>query len=328
MENKDQNKIFLRKVNILENDSGKSWNNFNLKNNNRSIFQSLIWAEYLKSSSIPFSTYQIYFDETKIGQILVWEEPPNIFKKTSILNPFVNFLTKILGRKVWKDGPVLCQDYFHLQHEIVVELIKKIKQKNILSGQLNFLYQNKWEFYKLKAYNYGKIIINLQKPPDELWQEIHRSAKKNIKKKLDVRFLRLNEFPQYEKMLQEFRKNILKPVPNHVFNKKLLQVFGKNIFFKIAGAFDDDKLIGGLGLWGFNGRLLEVGVARLLNSSLNSVAQDHIKWFIIKNANSWGFQEYDLGGYDPDPNSEKAKNIARFKLKWGGDKFVFTEIKK
>lgn len=323
--------MIIKNNNLLNIDEGKKWDAFNEKHNCHSIYQSSIWAKYLKNSKIPYQAFEIYNScELKIAQNLCWLEPPSILSRRNVPPLILYLLNKISPRLCWKDGPVIASDNIQDQDDITSFLVKQVKEERILSGICPFrLKGNEKLLNKCKIADYGTYIINLEKSESILYNNLKSSAKKNLKKSiLNIRFLENNELPLYNKLLKEYRAKLKLPVPLHAGNKELQKACMGNAFYHHLGAFEGNNLIGALGLLGYKKKLIETGVARKTGSKSDTVAQDHIKWFIIKNGAMWGFNEFDLSGFDPNDLSEKGIGIRRFKEKWGGEVKVFTHLKR
>ena len=320
----------LKSFDIFNNIS--EWESFNQANGPSSIYQSTIWAKYLHHEKIPFQAWLILNQKSeKIGQLLHWIEPPSYFWKYHIPKKLLYFCNLITPRICWKDGPVVDLKNLDYQECIIAQCIKKIHENKILSGvcraELN--HNSFLQFAKIRIEKYGTFIVSTDQSEEALWKNLEASARKNIKKKgLVLRLLEPEEAGKYFQLLHEYRKKLKISIPTHAASPALYKIAGQYAFAKQVGAFDQERLVGALGILGYQGKLVETGVARDYGSPLNSIAQAQIKWFIIQNAKKWGFGEFDLAGYDPSDQTEKGKNIRRFKAKWGGTTKVFTHIKK
>lgn len=321
----------ITKINLLDPFNSGAWEAFNAKCNANSFYQSVVWAKYLKASKIPFEAFEFFnSNHEKIAQIICWLEPVSWFRKFLFSQNIVKAIHFISPRLCWKDGPVIQNADNNIKNQILLSLLKNIKTNKILSGICSFKFSNEFSpQIKLNVSIYGTFIINLNLSESELYKKLKHNAQKNLKKgNILVRKMEPFETSSYTSLLKKYRSALNLPVPFHACNPILQKVCKTDAFFAHIGAFDNNTLIGALGLVGYREKLIEFGVVRDTNSKYDAVAQDHIKWFIIKNGLKWGFKEFDLAGFNPEDKSAKGLGIRRFKEKWGGEIKEFTHVRR
>jgi hypothetical protein len=87
------------------------------------------------------------------------------------------------------------------------------------------------------------------------------------------------------------------------------------------------EMIAGLSVWGYGKTIGELGSFQSERSFQEKLyGPDLIKWHVLQWAHDLKLHSFDLAGIDPDPLEEKAKNIRRFKEKWGGAHYEFLKI--
>ena len=92
-------------------------------------------------------------------------------------------------------------------------------------------------------------------------------------------------------------------------------------------ALKNKKPIGGILFSSFGKHILEVGIVRSREDTVNHFySQDLLKWKIIE----WGIENkmlyYNLSGFNPEPQSSKEEGILRYKKKWGGQRYDFSRL--
>jgi hypothetical protein len=232
-------------------------------------------------------------------------------------------------------GPIISSSISEENFEnFIKELLEKIKNENI--GQVNFRaffplrkwpesYENKFTNFKFQHHPWKTFIIDLKPTQDELLKALHHAARKGIKKaqQLGVYVYKCESF---EDCYTEFLVPYLNTTKRFIKEKN---------FYQVGWELDQDKcytywvaknqqnqLLGFLGSYRYD------GVATEIMSALTPLAwkqkipvQDLLHWEIIKYHKNCGDLYFDLAGFNPNPISEKEKNIKRFKEKWGGGEY-------
>ena len=283
------------------------------------FFQSSLWMDYCKKSGTPCRKLSIQHGGKETAGLVVWKEPPALFENQALSTITTKILSIFLPRICWKDGPVLERSALARREEHLTSLISKINPGNVLSGICNFQLANPWNWKGFRVARYGTFFIDCQKTGHELLANLDTSIKKNLKKQspLVVRELDEPEIKTYYACLAEFRRS-RRLGKSHMLSRKFYDHVSAKSFFRHIGAFSGREMVGGLGILGWNDKLMEIGVARKIGHPDESLAQERIKWHVIANAPSWGYRYFDLAGFDPDDNTPKGRNLYRFKKKWGG----------
>lgn len=90
--------------------------------------------------------------------------------------------------------------------------------------------------------------------------------------------------------------------------------------FETFVAYHDEKMIGGLSVWGDKHHLMEIGAFQSEESFQKKLgSSDLLKWEALQWGKSIGALSFDLAGVNPNPETEKEKNIRRFKEKWSNE---------
>lgn len=184
-----------------------------------------------------------------------------------------------------------------------------------------------------KIQEWATNIIDLQKPLDELYSNIHKhSGRKNIeraeKKGVTVEEINEKNLPDYHKIRHQFKERLGEETFDYEITLKWWKLV-KPIGYSGILARKDQKPIGGILFSHFNDVIVEAGVARSEEDAKEKLyAQDLIKWKIIEWGHNKKMKFYDLAGYNPYPKTSKEEGIKRYKEKWGGKKFPYWFVKK
>lgn len=213
----------------------------------------------------------------------------------------------------------------------IKELLKQLKNQNI--DQINFRalfplrkwpesYENKFTNFKFQHHPWKTLIIDLKPSEDELFKALHHAARKGIKKaqQVGVCIYRCESFENYyTEFLVPYLNSTSHSIKEKTFYKDGWELDkGKSYSYWVAKNQQNQLL-------GFLGSYRHDGVATEIMSALTPLAwekkipvQDLLHWEIITYHKNRGDLYFDLAGFNPNPTSEKEKNIKRFKEKWGG----------
>lgn len=173
-----------------------------------------------------------------------------------------------------------------------------------------------------KKEEWKTFIIDLSISEENLLKNFEHATRKGIKKaqNLGVQITKCHSFEEYyADFLIPYLKATNRPTKEKSFYKKAWELDSGGYYgYWIAKNFEGTPL-------GFLGSYRYDNVAMEIMSALTSLAwqqkipvQDLMHWEIIKHHKILGDLYFDLAGFNPNPISEKEKNIKRFKEKWGG----------
>jgi lipid II:glycine glycyltransferase (peptidoglycan interpeptide bridge formation enzyme) len=308
------------------------WNKRLLETGLGTIFQTEERSKLLELINV--KTIFLKFIDSKgsiVGQVLLEESSRflNDDKKSKFFKNIPGLKKKSFN---WTYGPIIFEKndsekiYSSLNNYLISEkAVPNGWSHPIYSGEPSTM--NK----KFQVVNWGTYLINLEKPTDELYQNIDKSnGRKNIErsKKRGVEIEQITE-----NNLDDFFDLVLK---NRNFStdeeheRKVLHLRWK--VFKPLGfsgylAKRSGIPVGGLLFSYVNGHIIEAGVARSIEDSKeNLYSQDLIKWKIIEWGSKNNMKFFNLAGFNPNPKSEKEIGIQKYKKKWGGSPYYFHRI--
>ena len=183
-------------------------------------------------------------------------------------------------------------------------------------------YEN--EFVKLgfQYQEWKTLIIDLSPSEEELLKGFDHSARKGIKKaqSFDLRVERCDSFERfYENYLIPYFKVTNRALKAKSFYQKSWDIDTENIYTYWVAQTTNGEPLGFLGTYRYNGVATEIMSALMpLAFEKKIPVQDLLHWEIFKYHKGAGDAFFDLAGFNPNPVSEKEKNIRKFKEKWGG----------
>lgn len=229
-------------------------------------------------------------------------------------------------------GPILYEDTTPEEFEsFLIELISQAKTDRIHHVNLRSLFplrpwQPEFEKRLLKLgfiqQEWKTFIIDLREAEDAIFKNFEHSARKGIKKaiSLGVEVQRCESFEIYfSQFLIPYLKATNRQIREKEFYKTVWELESNNYYNYWIAKDNSGEILGFLGSYHYN------GIATEITSALTPLAfarripvQDILHWEIIRHHKNLGDSYFDLAGFNPNPVSEKEKNIKRFKEKWGG----------
>lgn len=323
------------KVRILE-EVDEKWNEQLTKSKFSSAFQTSNW---IKNYKIPGSKpifIQVETDEEKIvGQLAA------IIHKNYLRNE--NIIAKKIGSKInissiltWIYGPIVYDitNYSEIVYSILDTVEKIAKEKNIvmIKGSTPPMDQNEskelFKRYGYKMQPWSTYILSLNTDENNLYESLDKKTRYEIRKSCESNLI--FEIPNGLDYPKEFYK-----LKNEEYQRDGRQISPicdsyedrwENLFKtgieKIFLAEIQDKVVSGISNIFFNGYIIQHAVANSFQR--NSLAGAFVTWktiiWAIKNKQKF----YDMGGVNPNPSSQKEKNIDFYKSKWGGKKYSYS----
>jgi len=316
----------------IDTEPDSNWNKRLLNSGLGNIYQTKERALLLSVEPVP-SCFLKFIDGkgNVIGQLLTFIR--SRFRGQGLRK---KVLKKTLGLKksvcIWSYGPVIFDKDF--DSEIYTSLKDFLRSKNfIVDGWTHPLHPGNpmvlQKYFQIKKW--GTLIIDLQKPKDELYQNIEKhSGRKNIERaiKRGVTIEKLTEetLTEYYNLINEMKAESAREKSDFkymLYRWKIFKPLGYSGFL----ARKEGKPIGGLIFSYMNGHIIEIGVARSKEDTKNHLySQDLIKWKIIEWGINNGMKYYDLTGFNPEPISKKEEEIFKYKKKWGGKPIYYYRI--
>jgi hypothetical protein len=163
------------------------------------------------------------------------------------------------------------------------------------------------------------FLIDLDRPPAEIWNEVRSNARRNIKKaqRSEVQIVELQdprELTAAYHVLKEVYKRIHVPLPDISLFQSAYQIMAPKGMFKIILAKLHGTIIGVLCLLLYKG-IVHYWYTGTLREYASYRAGDLLVWHSLEFGNQNGFHTFDFGG-GGKPDEEYG--VRDFKAKFGG----------
>ncbi|PBO85605.1 MAG: hypothetical protein COA77_03230 [Thaumarchaeota archaeon] len=344
----------MYKIQILTNINGVEWNNELLQSNYSTFYQTF---EYLKfntnQDSFPVYINILDDDEKNVGQLGIL-----IIKTTALYgNPFFRKILKIISsistRGVWLYGPIIHSKEKEKRKEILKEIIKAtqniLEKYNLVfiegytSPLDNMMDEDFINEYKKNGYSerkYITFITNLREPIEEIWKNVQRYTKTNVKRaiKRGILVKKLETFDEAKENLLLFQKwSKTKGLTISNLNQELEKFWMRhnNGFEKTFLAYKNQQLVSSITISCFNDIIIPLQVINSYSIDARNLAGPALTWQAIKESKESGFRIYDItGGPELSENEDDPDNtrpLTHYKRKWGGVKhthYHFLKIQK
>ena len=326
----------------IQEEPSKDWNEFLLKSEFGTIYQTKEYAAYSKSLLKFKPKYMKFFDSTGsvIGQLLLFEtfrgrrKTAKFFGRGRIYSCLSKIGNIFPQEAIWISGPVVSDV---CNNKVVMKLLGDfiMEKKYKFCGSVHPLNNSCFfpESFNFLSKNLGTFLIDLKLGKEKIFKNSDKhSVQKNIERsrKRGVKITKVDnkkDLVTYYELLHEFRK------ANHLQPYSYEDVVKGYDFLKNVGqigflAWYDEIPIGGIFVSTFNGYINEWGIARSsLDSEKNLYSIDLLRWTIIE----WGIENkknyYDLSGVEIENRNIKEEGIFRNKKKWGAILIEYPNFK-
>jgi hypothetical protein len=332
-------------VNISSTTDEKEWNDNLSKSFDSTIYQTFNWQKLYQHSfgSKPFFITVSNDEGNVVGQLaclihenMFWEDTNFIIKNIA------NYLSLGGASLWWYHGPIIHDEIFYDEIlKIILTSVDKIAKDNDvvnirgISSPLSKQFSNKnFEKYDYKIQPWSTYITDLKQDSETIFSSLNKKTRYDIRKaennKLELEII--DNIDSLKKIfeLKLIVKNKSKKKSNKIQNSFLYshwnflyeKQFEKAFLVKCSGEY-----IGGIVLLQFNNNIIQHFVVN--SSKTNLQGGPFLTWNVIK----WGIKNnlsyFDVGGINPQPQSEKEIKIDYYKSKWIGKKydyFFYTKV--
>ena len=325
----------------------EEWNRLIVSCPGGSLFQSTYWArlmdEYL---GIP-GYFMSAFDRAgqTVGCLLFFNEPPGyrrLFFERPLSGISLPVLRWALPSLTWLRGPlVTCSDPRE-RSTVCERMLAEVNEFGSNMGAVGVApspapihgvsgseFEEIYTDLGFSQNQWATFLVDLTPEEDVLWGRLDRSARKAIRKTeregVQVeRIATLEELEQYYLQAAPYWQSRGARVFSFRNYSAMWQSLRPGEALEVFVARRGSEMLGGLGVWVYNGVMMEFGVVRAMESTgVNLHPGDLIKWEIMKWGHRMGHRTYDLAGVSPDPSTPKEEGIHRYKKKWGGEQVSY-----
>lgn len=327
------------------------------------IFQSTYWAEYLKKTFGDHPIYIAFLDKKgSIEGLLLAIE--SCYAKYSILtlcgkrgllfsklykhaiSPLFHKMSPFI---FWENGPVILSQSSEEKTRHKAVLYRKMVEKIVDGAQERNCYEIKFArpaffddnsevFSSLGFQNrrMGTILVNLDQSLEVLWKQVEKDARRTVRRGVEQgvevtkasKFEELREF--YDLNVQSSKRAKTKVYPFSHFASlwSHFSPLDKTVVF-VAHVKDKPVAAALYLMHNETIHIFALGDSHYARSN-RIYGNEVLMWQVIKWAHERGFKYFDHSGvelYKVDAGDEKARNIFRFKLKWGGQLVEYHDYK-
>ena len=227
----------------------------------------------------------------------------------------------LIRRSIVVGGPLLISKDLLL--EFISNYEKLVKDRAVFSRLAN-LFDMTNEFNGLDEINYEfkdhlNYKIDLSKPLEELWNNLHNTRRRQIKRgirrgiKTRVSF-DVNNISDYYEILKQTYLHAGQPLLDMSYFEAAYKSLKPNENLVFFSAFDGDRLVGFRMVLAYN-NIMHDWYAGDLYDSRDLYTNDVLVWEVIKWGSENGYKDFDFGGAgEPD----KEYGVREFKKKFGG----------
>ena len=246
---------------------------------------------------------------------------------------FDGLLGRMTARSVVWGGPLIANG-----DDSILDLLLCAYEEKIRTRVLYTQFRNSWDvnslkptFLKLK-YSYNEhlnIVVDLTKPEQSLWNEIHSKRRNEIRKAY-------KEGIEVRELTEEYQIDACYEILKGVYSHAGLPLADKTMFdaafrtlspqqmVKYFGAFSDDTLIGVICILAYKDLLYD-WYAGSRFEYLRKYPNDVLPWEVFKWGKANGYSTFDFGGAG---SPKKDYGVRRFKQKFGGASLNFGRFEK
>lgn len=282
---------------IVEASKVKGWDEFVYNHPNGTIFQSSDMAEvYRRTKNFRPVSLASIDDERRINAVL----------QAVIINEFNGILSTFSTRSVIEGGPLFSLDekgiananalINHYENKIKnlalfteIRLLSPIKSLDVLLTPLGFEFQDHFN-----------ALINLEKPVEELWNQIKRDKKRGIKKAMDNGIVieecqKRDQLDIVYDLLTETYKNARMPLSDKsLFNAVFEVLVPKNRAKILFAKYKDEYIATQIAL--LDTRSIYAWYTGARRDDLSHHPGDLLIWHLLEWGSKNGWKTFDFGG--------------------------------
>jgi hypothetical protein len=303
-------------------------------------------ASFHKPSEITYDAKLVFIKvQNNSGEIVGQLSGVMTLKEHRIVkNPFLSSVINLLNLGssfTWKQGPIIHDsDNHNVISSEIFSAIDKYCLKNkiqIIKGTTppldDHLFKTSISKLPYEIKNWKTYLVDLKNDSDSYLKSLNKKIRYDIRKgeNNDLKFeiaTSVDDFKELGmlKLRNDKSVNQIMEIANKAIESTWEHVIKKG-YRKLFLVRHNGKLIGGINTLNFNKNL---GQTTVINSDETYLSGGP---FLTWNAIKWGmtnnYSIFDLGGVNPNPDSQKEKGIDFYKQKWNGiehETFVLSKI--
>jgi serine/alanine adding enzyme len=291
------------------------------------IFQTPAMAEVYKRTK-NYEPITLAAIDRKNDEILA-------FLQTVRIKEISEFLGSFSARSILQGGPLFIENEKGIKaFKVLMEHYDKIAQKKTLYTQIRTMWDtsNISNFLSNMGYEYEEhlnFLIDLNRPEEEIWQDIHKSRRKGINraanngvvmdKVRDKKYI-----PIFYGIVEETYKNAKIPLADISLIESAFDLLVPKNMATFYIAKYEDAFVGARAVLNYQGLIYDWYAGALLDY-LSLYVNEALVWHILKEGANNSYRIFNFGGAGK-PNEEYG--VREFKRRFGGKMVNFGRYTK
>ncbi len=320
------------------------WNRTLTMSKDSSIYQTTFWAQIYKNSydSVPVFVSIRDSKSNLVGQLTSLIHKKMLWAHSHPISRFIGQGLNLNSILTWQYGPIIHdeENKKNILDRILFSLKQVAKENNIamirgstspyLEGNQKML-NSSFKNQNYSSQPWSTYLVNLKQNEEEFFQQLDKKTRYDIRKseEKDLVFEETNNVDTIHELLmlkaesnKKARLQGLDRNKRFVIEHKQLIDLGLEHVFIIK---HENEIVGGIIVPHFNGNIIQHGVT--ISSQRKLMVGTFLTWKVLKFFLNKEFFYFDMGGFNPNPETKKEENIDFFKSKWNGIQtdFVFHD---
>ena len=311
---------------VIDTPNKKDWSEFVYNSLHGNIFQTPEMAEVYKKTEnhepISLAVVEDTNEILAVLQAVVIKEMSGIFGSFS-------------ARLIIQGGPLFIENENDIEaFKVLIEYYDKIAQKKALYTQI----RNMWDTLDISSFLNGigyeyeehlNFLINLNRPEEEIWADIHKSRRKGInratKKGIFIEELQDKKLiPTFYSIVEETYKNANLPLEDISLMESAFELLVPKNMAKFYMAKYEDVYVGARAVLNYKGLVYD-WYAGALSDYLSLYVNEALVWHILKEGANNTYHLFDFGGAG---NPKEEYGVREFKRRFGGKMVNFGRYTK
>jgi len=332
----------------------ETWNNDLKKSTNSTFWQTYEYLDLISSDNNDFPIFIYVKDDSGNvkGQLGLTVNQSAKAYSSPLLSVFLDKFTKFKRRATWVSGPVIHDSDKKIRLQILSSILNAVEEVakkydivliNGYTPPQDYLideeYIHQFEKIDYNIQNFHTYVIDLNEDLDEIWDNIHKSTKRDVKKaqKRNVIVRELKDLKELDNFFDLNRKwgrtkGIAPRIVSENVKKRYWTCIESNIE-KVLLSIQDGEIVAGHRLGCFNGIAHSNKIINSYSKKSN-IGGPILTWHAIEWAKKKGFMVYDLSGGESTPSNERDKkryseqwdSLLTYKRKWGGKEYPYYHV--
>jgi hypothetical protein len=338
-------------IQIITNIDRDKWNDDLLQSDFSTFYQTFEYLN-LNTNQDTFPVFVNILDDKQnvVAQLGILIIRTTVLYGNPLFLKILRIISSILSRGVWLYGPTIHSRDKEQRRQILKIIIKAtrdiLEKYNLVfiegySPPLDDLIDDDFiNEYKKNGYfvsSHITFITDLKKPLEEIWKNVQKYTKINVKRaaKRGILVKKLETFDEAKENLTLFQqwsqtKGITISDPNQELENFWIR--HNSEFEKTFLAYKNEQLVASITISCFNKIIIPLQVINSYSADARNLAGPALTWNAIKESKESGFSIYDITGgpllSENEPDIDNTRPLTHYKRKWGGEQHIHYHLLK